>query len=802
MGASVVSTTSHRANDKRGAASLLIALLLILTGCDTPPSNTGLEAVYDGERYRIRLFEKDGQQRLEVSDHTLSRAAISADTANILAAYQTQLSFTESHASFQHHTSTAGRCERTIIDKAEPTSHYFLIAGTFKSPDCPLRFSLRFTEIEQRLTLTATTSDRSYNHLKLTLDADRDEAILGFGAQVSRQDFKGIDVPVWIQEQGIGRGAEPLSTIINANVSGAAGHELSSYFTVPHFLSSAGHTWFLDNSNFSRFDFRNRQKLQIHNYSPTLRAQFSSCAQLLECTSAYTQFSGRMKSLPAWTNKGAIVGLQGGSETVLERYQALADAGTPIAALWLQDWVGRRVTMGGTASQLWWNWQRDETLYPNWDQLAATLAQDEVRLLGYFNPFLVDIDEISDSKDPQQPQSSESNSASAKAARKNIKRRNLYQEALAKDFLVKDSEGTPYQIDITDFSAGLVDISNPKAFKWLKGIIKQQVRLNQFSGWMADFGEALPVTAELASGEDPLKSHNLFPQEWARLNAEAVKELGMEDEAVFFMRAGFSQSPSYASLFWLGDQNTSWDHHDGLQSAVIGLLNSGVSGQSLNHADIGGYTSLRRPIPQPVSWLLPDDLTLTMEIDGESTMQMALHRPQNLLMRWAEMSAFTPVFRTHEGLTPDVNSQVYDNEVTRAHFARNAQLFQALSLYRQHLMKQAQHQGWPLIRHPLLHYPQYPQLRAPAPQDLQFMLGENVMVAPMLTPKNQRTSRAVFLPEGTWFDLLAGETLEVGAAGKHLRITPPMGQAPAYVRLNEQSQALIMAPLRDAGFVQ
>jgi len=799
-------TTKPLKNLKLLAMLALTAPMLILSGCDTPPTNTGLEAVYDGERYRIRLYKKDNQQRLEVSDHTLDRVVISADTANLLGAYQTDLSFTESHASFQHHTDTRARCEQTIIDKAEPTSHYFLIAGTFKSPDCPLRFSLRFTEKEQRLTLTATTSDNSYNHLKLTVDADREEAILGFGAQVSRQNFKGIEVPVWIQEQGIGRGAQPLSTIIDANVAGAAGHELSSYFTVPHFLSSAGHTWFLNNSNFSRFDFRNRQKLQIHNYSPTLRAQFSSCAQLLDCTSAYTQFSGRMKSLPTWTHKGAIVGLQGGSETVLQRYRALKDAGTPIAGLWLQDWVGRRLTMGGTASQLWWNWQRDEQLYPEWDALAATLAQDEVKLLGYFNPFLVDVDEKNTTSkktgEDEQTQTDDAKPTSIKPPAHRADRRNLYQEALAKDFLVKDPSGTPYQIDITDFAAGLVDITNPKAFEWLKEIIKHQVSLNQFSGWMADFGEALPVTAQLASGEDPLQSHNLFPQEWARLNAEVVQELKREDEAVFFMRAGFSQSPSYASLFWLGDQNTSWDHHDGLQSAVIGLLNSGISGQSLNHADIGGYTSLRRPIPQPVSWLLPDDLTLTMELDGESVPQMALHRPQNLLMRWAEMSAFTAVFRTHEGLTPDVNSQVYDNDVTRAHFARNAQLFQALSLYRQHLMKQAEHQGWPLVRHPLLHYPQYAQLLAPAPQDLQFMLGDNLMVAPMLTPKNQRTSRSVFLPEGTWFDLLTNETLEVGPTGKRMRVTPPMGQAPAYVRLNEQSQALIMTPLRDAGFVQ
>ncbi len=760
-------------------ASLLCMVLIALNGCSPESQNNGLEAVYDGERYRIRLHQQGQQQLLEVHDHLTQKLVIKAATSTLLTAHKTQLEFDESHASFEYQATTSHRCQQARVDKAEPTSHYFLLAGTFQSPGCQLRFSLRFTQDEQHLRLIATTSDAEYNHLKLTLNAPRDETVLGFGAQVSEQDFKGMDVPIWIQEQGIGRGEQPLSTLIEANVPGASGHSLSSYFTVPHFVSSQGYSWFLENSNLSRFDFRNRQKLQIHNYSPTLKARFTSCSQLLECVSSYTQYSGRMRALPQWSQKGAIVGLQGGTERVLKHYQALKQADTPIAALWLQDWVGRRITMNGTASQLWWNWQRDSELYPSWESLRAQLKADDVRLLGYFNPFLVDV--------------------GAKPGAK----RNLYQEALEKGYLVKDEQGEPYQIDITDFAAGLVDITNPSAFNWLKTIIKQQVRGNGFSGWMADFGEALPVQAQLASGDDGLDFHNLFAQEWARLNAEVVKELGLQGEAVFFMRAGFSQSPAYASLFWLGDQNTSWSHHDGLQSAIIGLLNSGISGQSLNHSDIGGYTSIRRDIPEAAAWLLPSDLTLNYaSSDGDESTQMALYRQQNLLMRWAEMAAFTAVFRTHEGLTPDINAQVYDTPELRQHFSHNAKLYQALGGYRRQLMTEAEHKGWPLVRHPLLHYPQYRFFSDMPHDDLQFMLGEDIMVAPMLTPKNQSAHRNVFLPEGQWLDLTQGTRIEVGHKGKNLRISPTMGLAPAYIRINERSQAAIIAPLRAAGFVQ
>ncbi|MGH1372562.1 MAG: alpha-glucosidase [Cellvibrionaceae bacterium] len=750
----------------------------MVSGCDSVPADKGLEAVYDGDRYRIELFQQGLDQIVQVRDHQSEKTVIKATVSTLLTAFKTQLTFKESHASFEHTSDTSHRCQQAHIDKAEPTSHYFLLAGVFQSPGCQLRFSLRFTQDQQQLRLTATTSNPEYNHLKLTLDAPRDENILGFGAQVSEQNFKGLDVPIWIQEQGIGRGEQPLSTLIEANVSGASGHSLSSYFTVPYFLSTQGYSWFLENANFSRFDFRNRQKLQIHNYSSTLKARFVACEAALDCVSSYTQFSGRMAALPAWTQQGAVIGLQGGSERVLEHYQTLKSAGAPIAGLWLQDWVGRRITLGGTASQLWWNWERDTELYSDWDKMTARLQADNVRVLGYFNPFLVDV------------------------SNKTTVTRNLYQEALQQGFFVQDSDGKPYQIDITDFAAGLIDLSNEKAFNWLKGIIKEQVTLNGFSGWMADFGEALPVNAVLKSGDSALNFHNLFAQEWARLNAEVVKELKLEQDAVFFMRAGFNQSPSFSSLFWLGDQNTSWSHHDGLQSVIIGLINSGISGQSLNHADIGGYTSLRRDIPEAATWLLPDDLTMYYQAEKVKKPQMALRRQQDLLMRWTELSAFTPFFRTHEGLTPDINAQVYDNQELASHFAHNAKLYRALSSYRQSLMTDAQQKGWPLIRHPLIHYPQHETFLDMPNNDLQFMLGDRIMVAPLLTPINQRTYRQVFLPQGTWLDLNSGAQIEVEARGKNLRIAPSMEQAPAYVLLNPDSEKLIVSPLRDAGLLQ
>lgn len=56
-------------------------------------------------------------------------------------------------------------------------------------------------------------------------------------------------------------------------------------------------------------------------------------------------------------------------------------------------------------------------------------------------------------------------------------------------------------------------------------------------GWMADFGEYLPVDAKLKGGSGE-QFHNQWPVLWAKLNREAVQESEKEGEVVFWMRAG------------------------------------------------------------------------------------------------------------------------------------------------------------------------------------------------------------------------------------------------------------------------
>lgn len=429
----------------------------------------------------------------------------------------------------------------------------------------------------------------------------------------------------------------------------------------PHFISSRLRSLFLENTHV--FDMRSATHFQIKVWSGTMTGRILYGETPLDLIEAYTEYAGRMRVLPDWVHNGVIVASQGGMQAANKKLAELRQASVPLAGFWIQDWVGIRVTSAG--QQLWWDWRLDENYYPQWRELVADLEKDGARMLIYINPFL-------------------SNAAGHDA---------LFKEAQANGYLVKKADGSPYLIKNTDFFAALIDLSNPATRTWIKGIIKTElIGKAGASGWMADFGEALPFDAKLHGDADPAVWHNRFTEEWAKVHREAIEEAGRGDDIVFFNRSGFTQSPKFSTLFWLGDQMETWDEYDGIKTAVVGLLSGGVSGFSLLHSDTGGY------------------VTLSLNIAGHKIPVVA--RTDELLQRWMELGAFTSVFRTHEGLDTTIAAQFDSSAANTAHQARFARVYKGLASYRKRLVAEAAEHGYPVVRYLFLHYPDDPNTHA------------------------------------------------------------------------------------------
>ncbi len=630
-------------------------------------------------------------------------------------------------AAFDFEYETVRTCKDIEISSLQEGIDGFTLFGKLKGANCDCRFEFFVSKwADNEVYFNAKVSDPKINRLIFKFKKRRNENFLGFGEQGSYYNLTGHKFPIFCEEQGLGRGDKKITSL--TKMAGAAGNAYTSYKPIPFFMTDCQRGMFLENTEYLEYDLSQPEMVEIKVWNDKIDGWIwqGEPKQVLE---SYTARTGRMPKLPDWAY-GTWLGLQGGTEKVTKIVDDALKAGNPITAIWIQDWVGKRKTRVG--SRLWWKWVPDEKSYPNIKQFNTDMNAKGVKVLAYINSFLAD----------EGP---------------------MFEEAKSKGYLVKNQKGEDYELATGGFKAYLVDLTNPEAFEWLKNIIKTNLIGNGFSGWMADFGEWLPMDAKLHSGANPMSYHNRYPVEWARLNREAIQETGKENEIVFFSRSGFGYSSKYSTLFWAGDQMVSWGQNDGLPSAINCLLTSGLSGMALNHSDVGGYTTVTLPFWKNV-------------------------RSRELFYRWAEMAVFTPVFRTHEGLKPEKNYQFYNDAEGQEFFAKMGKMHLALKGYFKHLGQEAAEKGLPVVRSPFLdnYTPKYL-----SQQWYTFLVGEDLLVHPVVEKGTDKVLG--YFPLGEWESVWTGGTIN---GGDQVLVDAPLGKPAVYVRVGGQWSESIKKALR------
>ncbi|MCH5316076.1 MAG: alpha-glucosidase [Eubacterium sp.] len=483
-----------------------------------------------------------------------------------------------------------------------------------------------------------------YNRMYFDIPAIKDEFVYGSGEVFSEFNLRSKKVNVWVAEH---INAVQIAKKLIKQIFGIKNtqkkqkfSEYETYYAQPTFLSSRKYFFHSTATAQSEFDFENDSyhRIRINEIAPFYIGFGESFEDVLSNLSSVI---GRQPALPDWVYDGYILGIQGGTDTMMEKLEIALQNGIAVNGVWIQDWEGRRITAAG--KQLYWNWEWDRELYPELDKKIKELNNKGIKVLGYINPFLA----------VEKP---------------------LYKEASAKGYCVKNKDGGDYYVTITTFPAAMIDLTNPDACLWIKDIIKKNMIDLGFSGWMADFGEYLPTDCVLYSGEDPEIVHNTWPAVWARINREAVEESDKLGEIMFFTRAGFSGTPKYSTMMWNGDNHVDFSVDFGLPSVIPAMLSLSCCGFGLSHSDIGGYTSF-----------------------------FNLKRSEELYMRWCEMNAFSPLMRSHEGLNPDLNAQFDASEAVLKHSAKMSQIHRKLKPYIKSAVQYNAQKGVGVVR-PLFFY--------------------------------------------------------------------------------------------------
>jgi alpha-glucosidase len=583
------------------------------------------------------------------------------------------------------------------------------------SGDGRSRLEARCAIEEGRLVIGFSSPDTGANRWWFALPAEDREHVYGCGEQFSFLDLRGKKFPLWTSEQGVGRNKSTPVTRMADAADQAGGDYWWTFFPQPSFVSSRRLWYHLDTSAYAVFDFTDARRHELSSWALPRRLVIGSASTMRDLLVDQSAHFGRQPELPGWVYGGVILGIQGGTDACLEKVERARAAGVPVCGIWAQDWQGINVTSFG--QRLRWNWEWDRERYPGLDGVIGKLEAEGVRFLGYLNPYVAT-------------------------------GRSLFVEAAASEYLAKDGKGADYLVDFGEFTAGIVDFTNPAAFAWYKGVIRRNLVGLGLAGWMADFGEYLPTDAVLASGESAEIAHNAWPALWARCNREAVDESGRAD-ILWFMRAGGPGSQRSCPMMWAGDQNVDWSEDDGLPSVITAALSLGLSGHGLSHSDMGGYTTL-----------------------------FGMRRTKELLLRWVELAALSPLMRGHEGNRPGDNWQFDSDADTLAGLARMGRFHVALEPYLRAVVAENAATGIPVMR-PLFLDNEGDEA-AWSIKD-QYFLGPDLLVAPVVT--EGATGRRLHLTPGAWVHLWSGTRHEAPApSGRNIELEAPLGQPPVLYR--------------------
>ncbi|HFD2029191.1 TPA: TIM-barrel domain-containing protein [Clostridium perfringens] len=276
------------------------------------------------------------------------------------------------------------------------------------------------------------------------------------------------------------------------------------------------------------------------------------------------------------------------------------------------------------------------------------------------------------------------------------------------------------------------DFSNKDCREWWKSELKKFISEHGMDGIWNDMNEPCVFNNDhktmletcLHNSDNGViehkEFHNRYGFEMSRCSKEAQEELHPNERGFSMTRATYAGGQRYSSV-WTGDNMSLWSQ---MRMSISMNANLGISGFSFVGNDVSGF---------------------------------GLDSNEELFIRWMEMGPFIPIFRNHSNMyTRRQEPWAFGSRAEKI-AKKSIELRYELLPYIYDLYYISHKEGLPIFRPMIMEYEKDMNLLN---MREQFMLGENMLVAPVLYEGER--SKTVYLPKGSWFNYFTMEKLQGG----------------------------------------
>ena len=518
-------------------------------------------------------------------------------------------------------------------------------------------------QLDLELIGSSGRASRFNTFMRVQMDVDIGEKIYGLGERFTPFVRNGQSVTAW-------------------NEDGGTCSEIS-YKNIPFYVTNRNYGVFVNDPGPVSYEICSERvsKVQFSVPGETIDFTVIGGGDMKDVISRYTALTGRPALPPAWSFGLWLTTSSTehyDENTVMELVDGMRDRGVPLHVFMYDAFA--------TKENEWVSFRWDRAIFPHIEEQLKLLKARGIHPSYWLNSYIAQ-------KSP------------------------LFREAKEKGYLLKKPNGDVWQWDLWQAGMGIVDFTNPDAYKWfqdrLRPLIAQGIECIK-----TDFGERIPTDVVFHDGSDPLRMHNYYTYLYNKCVFELLEETQGKGGACLFARSATVGSQKFPA-HWGGDPTA--DYPSMAESLRAGL-SLALCGFGFWSHDIGGYAGA------------PD---------------------ADVYKRWAAFGLLSTHSRLHgeKHKVPWLYSKPGEEhgEETVAVLKAFTELKCALMPYIFSAAVEAHTTGVPVMRPMVM---EFPGDLVCEDLDRQYMLGGALMVAPVMREDGDVT---YYLPAGEWTHLLSNE---------------------------------------------